>query len=186
MITVQVLGALKSGTAKLVAKKAANGPPFLRLGCKLRRWRFSTHNHIRSTRNSRRNSRRIPDRRRLASLQTNRLEYLVRIRSRIHRSRSHHSHHSRSRRSLCGIHDHIRLYSRRPQNERHLRESRLRLGRHEIHLRRSHHHESHRLRGNLHPHHVHRLLHARRQRPAQGTLPQVPLPGRQLLLIDIS
>ena len=33
MITVQVLGALKKGTAKLVAKKAANRPPLLRLGC---------------------------------------------------------------------------------------------------------------------------------------------------------
>jgi hypothetical protein len=28
IITVRVLGALKNGTAKLVAKKAANGPPF--------------------------------------------------------------------------------------------------------------------------------------------------------------
>jgi hypothetical protein len=31
MITVQVLGALKKGTAKLVAKKEANGPPFFAL-----------------------------------------------------------------------------------------------------------------------------------------------------------
>ena len=28
MITVRVLGALKKGASKLVAKKAANGPPF--------------------------------------------------------------------------------------------------------------------------------------------------------------